>query len=232
MMARNLIRGSSGIPITSPNHPDLIAMYTGDNRSGATLFDETANNNDATIVGTVPAISGHINDALQFPGTSGNHVDLPNVFMGTGAYSICMWVDLNTLKGDGRILGIGQGGTPGSRNVKLICRQVSSDIRLDVATGASTFTSIDAVGAAELTGYHLFIVQGTSTTIEVFKDNSSILTGSSLDTSRASTQTSFGTDRNEGGTLNAHFDGDQIRAFNRLLTAQERTDLFNGGTGA
>jgi hypothetical protein len=219
--------------ITDTDHPDLITMYTGDNRSGTTLADESPNGNDATIVGTVPAISGHIGNALQFPGTMGNQVDLPDVFMGTGDYSICLWVDLNTLKIDGRIFGIGQGGTPGARNIKLMFRQVNiDDIRLDIATGATTFTQIEKLGGAQLDGYHLFIIQGTPTTTEVFKDDVSIITGSSLDTSRASTQTSFGADRNENGTVNAHFDGDQIRAFNRQLTSDERTALFNGGVGA
>jgi hypothetical protein len=219
--------------ITDTDHPDLVAMYTMDNISGTTLVDESPNNEDATIVGTVPAISGHIGDALQFPGTSGNHVVLTNALMGVGDYCICMWVDFNTLKAVGRVLGIGQGGTPGNRNVKLIFENTVATINLIVATGAATFTTIASVGTAELTGYHFFIIEGTPTSTEMFKDDVSILSqGAGLDTSRATTSVAYGNDRQFSGAVNAHFDGDQLRAFNRKLTAQEKTDLFNGGAGA
>jgi hypothetical protein len=65
MMARKVMAGSSGVPITSPNHPDLTGYYTGINISGTTLVDESLAANDGVLAGS-PVTSG---THLVFDGT-------------------------------------------------------------------------------------------------------------------------------------------------------------------
>lgn len=86
-------RGGGGI--TSPTHPDLVAMYTMDNISGTTLIDETGNGNDAGIDGAT-VVSGKIDSALSFDGSNdyvrrANGLDVPD--LSTFAMSVWVMVD-------------------------------------------------------------------------------------------------------------------------------------------
>lgn len=56
-------------PILSTSHASLLAMYTMDNISGATLFDESPNSRDGTITGAT-TVTGIIGDGLNFDGSN------------------------------------------------------------------------------------------------------------------------------------------------------------------
>lgn len=96
ILANKVLRGSRGdFDITSPNHPNLAAFYTMDNISGATLFDETSNSNDGTIVGAVFDAGGIIDGALLFDGIN-DRVDTPHsASLDVGElgedYSVAVW---------------------------------------------------------------------------------------------------------------------------------------------
>lgn len=225
------LRATGGSQIALPTHPKITALYTMDNISGSTLVDDSPNGNDATIVGTVPAVSGLVGNALDFPGTSGNYVDLPEAIFPTGEYFFFLWVDFDSLKTDGRVLEAGQGGSPGARNVKLILRQLTNEIQLLVADGATTFITLEATDLATTSGYHSFHIEGDDSSVEFYYDNVLKLSSTSVDTSRATADFFLGTDRNLGGTVNFNGKADQFRSGNARLTELERTTLYNAGAG-
>ncbi len=51
MMAKKVMAGSSGVSITSPNHPDNTVYWGMGNISGSTLLDDSANSVSGNIVG-------------------------------------------------------------------------------------------------------------------------------------------------------------------------------------
>jgi hypothetical protein len=90
MMARKVMAGASGVSILSPLFPQLTFHHTGDNVSGSTSTDESANSNDATLTGatTTPGVIG---DAFLLDGTS-DIISLPSI-TGGNKESLSCWVN-------------------------------------------------------------------------------------------------------------------------------------------
>lgn len=81
-----------GGSILSPSHPNLLAMYTMDNVSGATLVDESPNGTDATLANAVFE-AGVIGNQLVLNGTSGEaQLDDPSAILATSSGAISCWV--------------------------------------------------------------------------------------------------------------------------------------------
>ncbi len=226
------MRGSSGVAITSPNHPNLVAMYTMDNISGATLFDESANSHDGTI-SSASAVSGHIGDALDFA-TVDATVVLPTAVIQAPA-SVAFWVKLSTVGTNA--LCASHKSSDGLSSVQVLPGGVLASIYVDNAAGTFHRATADTTGS--LTGYSFYVATYDGT-LTFYVDGA--LSGKTL---------AAGTDINPWFTkmdsvgfanlgmierlgVNNNGDGqiDQLRVFNRVLTLAEVTELYNGGTGA
>ncbi|OMH38247.1 LamG-like jellyroll fold domain-containing protein [Motiliproteus sp. MSK22-1] len=91
-------------PLTDAAHPDLLAFYTMDNIVGTTLFDESPNGHDATIVGGPSSVQGVVDNAILFNGLD-QHATVPGNNLLTGAFTIATWVKVK----EGEIVRINQG---------------------------------------------------------------------------------------------------------------------------
>lgn len=246
MMARKVMAGASGVPITSPNYPDLIAMFTKDNISGATLVNETGNTAyDGTITGAT-AVSGKIDNALTFnnpddgPTAATHYVTIPNFTDGITEISCCTWVKKDISQQSGIVIGDYKFST-NKRQFAIIFGGALDNYRLDLivsgnGTGAEVLEWNSGASLASGTYYFVYVHFIGSSELAISVDNGTLYTQATSITSLFNTS---GAPMVLGAGWPAATDGlkltgdvDQTRFFNRSLTAAERTDLYNGGTGA
>lgn len=211
--------------ILSTTHPDLVAMYTMDNISGSTLVDESPNGNDGVITEAVSA-TGVIGDALSFDGID-DYVSLPTSSVPTGELSFSLWVKFKTLSGDKRFLAVRQ-DNPVFNFPKFRLRTSGLILDAQVAlSGGSTVSEFGHTEVATSQYYHIaFLINNSSA--ELFINGVSVGSSSGAPELNGITIGAYiGASRN--GDTNAHVDIDQLRIFNRALTQEEITTLYNEG---
>jgi hypothetical protein len=240
-------------PILDPDNPNLVAMYTMDNISGATLFDESPNGNDGTITGAT-AVPGKIGNALDFNGSTDfvNLGDiLDSVFTGVGKkFTISLWVDPDIVNVQQALI-----NKNGDGNQSESQRQMIFSIASDATVRFGFFQ--DVVSLLSLIGTTTTLSPGVYTHIIVeydqtkspalnkvdiyFNDSvqakSLVVGGGALQMVDSTSRLCLGGQIGSAtgtGVLSDPLNGklDQIRIFDRLLTAAEKTALFNGGAGA
>jgi hypothetical protein len=239
-------------PILDPNNPNLVAFYTMDNISGSTLVDETVNNNDGTITGAV-AVSGKIGNALDFDGST-DFVNLDDIlnstFTGAGKkFTISLWVNPDVVNVQQQILNKNGDGNQ-SENQRQMVLSIASDASVRFGFfGTITGATLTLIGTTSTisSGVYTHIFVEYDQTISVITDKADIYFNNVIQTTAliaggnatemvASTSrlclggqigSSTGT-----GALSDPLNGklDQIRIFDRLLTSDEKTSIFNEGT--
>jgi hypothetical protein len=227
------MRGSSGVPITSPSHPNLLGMYTMDNISGSTLVDESVNGNDGTISAGVATATGHIGDALDFSANLAN-VSYPTGII-TPAGSICFWAKVGSI--NNRALNASHHSTDGLAGVDVTT--AGELIAFYLPNSAQTYHQVDSTLTGSTTGFSFYVatydgtltfyVDGTLSgkTQNAGSDINPWLTSmDSLAFVNSGIIDRVGADNNGDGLL------DQLRVFDRVITQSEVTALYNGGTGA
>jgi hypothetical protein len=220
--ARKAMMFPGGIPdIAKTDNPNLLAMYTMDNISGATLIDESPNNENGTIIGAT-AVSGHLGNALSF---DGNDV-VDTVILTPTSCSISFWFS-TALPGASELfwaqasLGSTRGVFSGAGGIAFFSRDSSNTYK----------QTIIKTGFQDSVYHHCVVVQDNAV-LRIYLDSDL------KDTLNMTTAlTSWIADSWIGGdnkvTLVSPYTGqvDQFRAFNRAIIQSEITELFNGGVG-
>lgn len=227
-------QGNAVAPITAANHPDLTSLHTMDEISGNTLIDSSTAGNHASITGAV-SVAGKSGNALDFSqAAETDYVTLPyRPFgdTGTSNAALCFWV-----KADSVVLGSKLFAHRSSANDLVQLEFDTTDrLALQVRSSGTGLTETQS-SVLDFTTDYLFVVfnyDWASKRFEVFVNDISVL----VDVTAYS-----GSITSAAFLLGAYYDGtvfaggmdaklDQFRAFNRVLTAAERTALYNGGVG-
>lgn len=228
--------GGGTNPILDTDHPNLIAMYTMDNITGATLVDESPNGNDSTITGAVAA-TGKIGNALSFDGTNDKVVleSVGQVFTNTaGAVSAWVYTDdtgsaintiyeYNTSNVDTQYLGayVETDGT-----VKMHRERGSTSAQWSFGT-VSRNAWHHFVFACDGSEYYCWVDGAPrSQSLVVGSDNDKVWFGTLSGPTRFSQ--AF-IQRNTIGPLYYKQKQDQVRVFDRELTQEEITALYFEG---
>lgn len=245
-MARNLMRravvAGGGGDITSPSHPNLLAMYTMDNISGATLFDESANSADGTITGAT-VVSGHIGDALRYDGNN-DSTSLPVAELAglnTGAISVWM-----VATGDDCRITFSNIGNSNKFLVMGVHNGVSSPgiwIYAKESAGATGQVQWAGGGTVSTTQYVHVVIQpnaaqdrwegflnGTLVTLEQIAGTHPTLVGMWWGGIIGLNSANINLRPNPVEYTSG--DVDMYRLFDRRLTQAEVNALYNGGVGA
>lgn len=214
--------------ILSPQAPGLVAMFTMDSISGATLVDDGPNGYDGAITGAVAA-SGHVGDALDFTAASSDYVTITNVathFAANDPFTISHFFYAGDV-------------TTQQEMVELATRPNSPTADQDgfrtLLSGGNVYIQCLKDGASTLasqavsinTWYHVGATFDGTTT--------SLYLNASAPATAACTYNSsafgvLGAQYNlTTGPYDKFFDGllDQIRVFDRALTADEIATLAN-----
>jgi hypothetical protein len=231
-------------PILDPNNPDLLAFYTMDNISGATLFDESPNSVDGTITGAT-AVPGQIGNALDFPVATDNvnMGDVASLNFGSGQdFTLCAWVNTSDSTKNKVIIDKRDNIEPQPEAGWFLA--VLTDGRL-AAFAAKDFVSGTAQANSTTTvddgTWHFCVAQfDRDDVIKVYIDNGSAEGNVSMAPVGAGSLANTGDfmiGLNSSQMVSTSVSDmigsiDQVRIFNRLLTSDERTALFNGGAGA
>lgn len=202
--------------ITTP-----VAAWNLDESSG-NAADAVGTN--TLTAGTVTYAAGKINNGASF--TTGLTSSTSPV-SGSGAWSISMWYKSSTTGTNKQLLLFGNSAQT-SKTVIYVYTTTGNAIQLDTA-GAGLITSSNT---SSLDGnyHHLVITYDGANNFAMYIDNSSVGTGTTTGMNLGSNSMSIGYDN-----LNSRFAfGSQIdivQFFNVKLSAQEITDLNNGGAG-
>jgi hypothetical protein len=232
-------QGTFVLSIVSPNHPNLIVMYTMDSISGSTLVDESLNNNDGSITGAT-AVTGKIDDALTFSRTAEDRVtSIATTGTASDGFTICGWLKFDNNDDPVGNAGIWSQWRSGQRSWLLTQAQTSgNDLEFVVSSDGAAVAATITVGETtiDVGVYGFYVIEFVpSVAIRLFKDNSEISSDTTAIPATLFNSTApFEMGQYFNDATNRAWDGDQdqVRIFNRVLTAAEKTTLFNSGVGA
>lgn len=234
----NLRRAMMGgeLPITARNHSNLVGFYTMDNISGATLFDESPNSEDGTITGAT-AVSGKIGNALRFA-NAGDQVPCGDFadFGSSTDFTVVAWVKISDATKNKTVVAKRDGVGPKGWFLAVFTSGIVATTASDSVNQASALGTTAVNDGA----YHMVVgVWDRSGNTHVEIDNGSAEGATSMasvgDLSSAGEVTignKSPTDTSGTSVTNMIGDEDHIRIFNKLLTAAEKTTLYNAGAGA
>lgn len=199
--------------------------------------------NHLSDVNTVTQAAGKVGNAGQFTGANSEHLSIAdNAALSTGDidFTIAAWVYMDS-KGTGFNANIiaskyGAGGQNVDHEWWLGYTGQASDLfQLVVRPGTGTLGTVQALnlGAPSTATWYYVVAwhDAVNNTINIQVNNGT------ADSQAYSTGTIDGSGAFEigdaSGGVGAPFDGriDQVGFWKRVLTAQERTDLYNGGSG-
>lgn len=205
--------------ILATDHPNLVAMYTMDNISGATLVDESPNANNGTITGAI-AVAGQMGNALSFDGNDNvTTAGLPTTTNFT--LSFCFKADTvsatNMIWFQNNFGGQGRGFFLGTSGLALYSR--------------------DSGGGYQQSPYMTGYDDNQWHRVVVWEDNAGLYIRVDDTTESSLAMASHRTDWLNTTYLGQVYNGsspytgliDQFRRFDRTLTPEEITALYNEG---
>ena len=197
----------------------LVGYWNFDNGSGTTATDSSGNGNAATLNGGATWVAGKIGaSALQLNGSTG-YASMRNIpFGGTNPITVCAWMKPDafnsgrTIFSEASEIVLQMNGT----NLQWILNSLSTNDRVSVPSGMTAGN-----------WYHVCGLYSAGTGMQVYING--ILHGSVKPTgSYASVSNQIEIGR-MGGYKSGYFDGaiDEVRVYNRALSAQEVVDTYN-----
>jgi chitodextrinase len=216
-----------------------VGWWKFDETSGTTASDSSGNNNTGTLVNGPVWTTGKIGGALSFDGVD-DYVDAgtSNTFdLSASPFSVSIWTKVHTFS------------TSGAANRIVIKRtnsntawQLNADGPNDNASYPNTFsfvvqnngTAVAVVGNGSNllidTWYHVVGVSNGSGTLAIYVNGVLLPTATNANSYNIGTLNNLYIGaRTDGGT---HFNGliDDVRIYNRALSAGEVQALYNAGT--
>jgi len=208
---------------------NLEARYDMTQTSGTTLIDQTTNGNDATIVGATEyneyLYNEILNDSLEFDGTD-DYVYVPSIQIAT-PFSVSFWVNFDTVS-------VGQETVTHWQTTHFTIRMKDSndgnndgELSFNHSDGGNNYCS--AAGLQAGTWYHVVCTaDGTNQYIYIDGVQRDTTTSGASD---VTTELQLGIYSDESSNaLNGKID--EVRIYDKALTADEVTDLFTSGQGS
>lgn len=236
-MARDLLMGSAGngVGITSPSHPDLVAMYTMDNISGSTLVDESTNGNDGVITGAT-AVSGKIDNALSFDGV--NDVvtsSTSDVLFPAAGFSVSTWLQQDFAGGASFVIfsaavHSGTGFVETGPNL-AIKDDGTLDCQLRTGNAGDRNQEISSTGLFSSNTWVHAVFSFDGTAYKGYLDNVEVISHADASNYTPGARLVRMFANAPAGPFGKGL-WDQYRVFNRALTVPEINELYNGGAGA
>jgi hypothetical protein len=237
----NAVTGNSG----------LVGWWKFDDGSGTSAADSSGNGNTGALHNTPTwTTSGKYGDALVFANASNNYVDIANPanfdLGATNPFSLAAWVYRTNATTEGEILARVLGGNwtvyslwmPGNGESGCNSTCTTNCLEMDIVNTAGSNMLCKLVGGSAVTPnvwHHVVMTYDGSVTLaglnlyvdgvlQTASQTTNNLTGSIL----AATDLKIGTDEPGQGDS---FTGtvDDVRIYNRVLSATEILNLYNDG---
>jgi hypothetical protein len=201
---------------------DLVSYWKLDETSG-TRFDSVSANNLSDI-DTVGFATGKIGNAAEFTGT--NYLST-NTVLSSGPFSVSFWMNSDTVtRPSARIIARYGNGVPADQAWRASLRDDNA-----VITVGSTTLSIPNIASAATWHHFSFWYNDVAQEIGIQFDTTIQTTPQT--TGYVNTNVDFTIGTLAGGPSSVSFRGlvDEVGVWSRVLTAAERTQLYNGGAG-
>jgi len=213
-------------PILADNHPDLIAFYDFNDITSGSLIDRSTNGNDAVLAGSPPQEAGHLASAVVFEGSP----DSANIggILPNDDFAVSFWMKVSSAPGTADIIvSRGASGESQATNINwLEIRGDTGNFGAFTETGGGTNHSYDFGSGPDYDGsFHHYIYQLDGGDASIYKDGA-LLAGPTAITVSDTTSTSGRIGRKPDASSNyLHASLDQMRIFDRVLSASEITEL-------
>jgi hypothetical protein len=208
-------------PLVDGPEEGLLAYYDMSTIDGTTLRDQSGYGNDGVIVGGIQgnATTGRVGGALNMANTG--YVQLPAIsgVLGARDRTVAVWVKANST-----------GGYPFGAGINAASRSFNARMNTDGTPGFMGFANdFDPSGGTNVIdgAWHLVVYTYDGTAVRCYVDD--VLEW----TSTKSLDTGAGVVLGRHNNAAVYFPGelDQYRYYNRVLSASERSELYNGGAG-
>jgi hypothetical protein len=231
-----VVSGSlSGVAGPSTLLTSLISYWKLEEASGTRADAVTASGNDLTDNNTVTQNPGIIANAAQFTRVNTeylSHADNASLSTGDIDYTVAAWVYLDSKPGNMGIIAKDSGGA----NREYVLQYTNASVRF-------VFTVLDTAGSTiGLVTANTFGAPSTGTwyLVVAWHDSVNNLVGISVNGGTADTAATTGVPADKTATFYigadqavSNWDGriDEVGFWKKVLTATERTNLYNGGAG-
>jgi hypothetical protein len=214
---------------------DLHGNWTMDEASGQTRVDTMSTNDLANSGNSVLSVVGVVSNAASFDGTSAwlNHASNSELAFTNQSFTMSLFV-LLTNKSDSQFI-VGKWGASGADYV--LWYFVTSDrfqfIRIDDTGSSSQFVNAESFGSPSVNTPY-FIICGQSIAddqIFISVNNGTTDTQSMFGNLGWSGPAAFTIGQFDGGGSQLTGYVDQLDLWARLLTADEKTRMYNSGSG-
>jgi hypothetical protein len=222
-------RGSTS-PAVNTLLNDIVAYWKLDETSG-TRFDSTANSNDLSDNNTVGSTAGKIGNAASFIAANSEELTSTSTGLDVGSsdFSVAFWFKLPT--------------TPNALFSQIIGRRTTTlGWYLDLRSGTEprlvlrngSTASVDAgVNYNDDTWHFAVLTFDRDGDMSIYIDDMATAKGNTSIIGITGIDTPFFTigGRVDSASGNINGDVDEVGIWQRLLTAAERSDLWNSGSG-
>jgi len=233
---------SQFLTIVGGGESDSSTLYTGlvaawglNEASGPDVYDYTANNYDGTAINTPTfGATGKVDDAISFDEGSSELIDFGTSFWdpGTSDLTVAVWISLTASSDEQGVV-----GNWGSDPYWYIRVSPSDQIFAIVNfTGSNIETTSNGTIATDGTWYHLIYQLDRDGNASLYLNNA--LQSDQDDISAHSAVNLANANRQAIGTIGNNIAGyywdgaiDAVQVWSRLLTSDERTELYNSGNG-
>ena len=228
---------------TTPNVPTtngLAGYWKLDEGSGTSVADSSGNANTGTVgTGGTLTTGGYYNGAVSFAGGSNNNVAVPDIAAldFSGSWTLSAWVNSSTLPGSAINAMIVQRNTSASKTAFELmldhhqsCSSSGQSWRVSFQdSGGTQNKACFAATVNTGTWYHVVGVwDASSSNLMVYLNGSLVVTqntGASVPVTSSGSGLKVGSD--SGGTSRWNGMIDDVRLYNRALSAAEITTLYN-----
>lgn len=210
---------------TSTLNNGIVSYWKMDEASGTRIDAVTATGNDLSDNNTVTSNTGIISNAGQFTRANSeylSHIDNASLSVNGTDFTVAVWVYMDTEPADNAI--ISKWGAGGNEYQMYYSQALD---RFRFATTATV--TANNFGAVTTGTWYLIIGWNTSTAAFISVNNT---TADSVVAGYPAAGTSDFLMGNIGGSFN-YWNGrlDEVGFWKRVLTADERTELYNSGAG-
>jgi hypothetical protein len=218
----------SGVSILDSNHANLLAYWTMENISGGVLYDETANSYDLTVVGATQKTTSFGN-ALLFDG-DGDHCSIASGILPNSDFAVSFWMMVNDSGTEYSIFSRGEEGESIATNLAMSYIKSGGNLGFFTETGSGDNHTYDLGVQPDFdSSLHHYILNVGSSTLDLWKDNTKIVDGTSI-TNSDTTAARFVLGANASAStpynvLNGALS--KVRVFDRKVTDGEVSTLFN-----
>jgi len=220
------------LTLTPPSRDmDLVGYWPMDEGSGTTTVDVSGENNIGTITGAIRAATSSckVGRCLDFDGVN-DYVNVSGLaadMSGVARFSVSLWAKADTNQIAGAAISIRKGDSDPGNLFILYPYDLSAGNGARIYFNGSSIINENGIDRTDGDYHHFVFVSGSATNHEVYVDGVSVGASSSDKTLPSPvTDIDIGRWSGSGGQV---FNGsiDEVRIYNRALTAGEIEAIYN-----